>query len=282
MGFLSRRGCTCATGFGRKASLRVSAGRGRRSANIFTENQQLFATSRRLSVRDTGGPIYGLDPESAWNFGASFMQGFNLFGRKANVIFDFYRTDFTNQVVVDWEDPTQIAFYNLDGSSFANSFQVELDVRPLERLEIRTAYKWYDVKTQYDSGLLERPLTPRHRYFANAAYQTLAKENASQWKFDLTYNWLGSARFPSTQSSPAAFRLSERSPSIGTLNGQVTKVFSKSFEVYLGGENVTNQRQVDAVVSADDPFGQYFDSTFIYGPVFGRMFYAGLRFKLNE
>ncbi|MEP2935990.1 MAG: TonB-dependent receptor [Gilvibacter sp.] len=262
-------------------TLRFSVGRGKRSANIFTENQQLFSTSRTINVRNEGGEIYGLDPESAWNYGLSFMQSFNLFERKASVVFDFYRTDFTNQVVVDWENPFEVSFYNLQGKSYANSFQLEVNTELAERLELRAAYKYYDVKTDYDSGRLERPLTANHRIFGNLGYETLAKDNGGQWKFDLTYNWLSSVRYPSTDLSPVAFKRPDRSPTIGTLNGQVTKVFSKSFEVYLGGENITNQRQSDPVISADNPFGPNFDSTFVYGPIFGSMYYAGLRYNLN-
>lgn len=268
-------------GIWKDGTLRFSVGRGKRSANIFTENQQLFSTSRMINIRNTGGEIYGLDPESAWNYGVSLMQKFELFGRDASIVFDFYRTDFTNQVVVDWENPFEVSFYNLDGSSYANSFQVEFDTQLADRLELRTAYKFYDVKTQYDSGELERPLTANHRVFANLGYETSERLNGAQWKFDLTYNWLSSVRYPSTTLSAIEFRRPDRSPTIGTLNGQVTKVFSKSFEVYLGGENITNQRQQDPVISADNPFGPNFDSTFVYGPIFGSMYYAGLRFNLN-
>ena len=51
--------------------------------------------------------IYGLDPEIAWNYGVSYLQGFNLFGRKADITLDYYQTDFQNQVVVDYETPTE-------------------------------------------------------------------------------------------------------------------------------------------------------------------------------
>ena len=40
-------------------------GRGIRSANIFAENQSLFASSRASNILSTGGTIYGLDPEIA-------------------------------------------------------------------------------------------------------------------------------------------------------------------------------------------------------------------------
>ena len=66
-----------------RSAFRASIGRGKRSANIFTENQKLFASSRAINILNTDGEIYGLDPEIAWNYGVSFLQSLNLFGRKA-------------------------------------------------------------------------------------------------------------------------------------------------------------------------------------------------------
>jgi outer membrane receptor for ferrienterochelin and colicin len=264
-----------------KSAFRASAGRGIKSANIFTENQNLFASSRNINILNSGGKIYGLDPEIAWNYGVSYLQGFNLFGRPADVTFDFYRTDFQNQVVVDWENPFEINFYNLEGKSFANSFQFEFNASPLERFDLRTAYKFYDVQTDYISGRLEKPLVPQHRIFANGAYETLGNSNGALWKFDATFNWLGKQRFASTALSDPIFQLDEFSPTVTTLNAQITRVFSPKFEVYVGGENITNVRQPNPILSAENPFGSNFDSNFVYGPIFGSMYYAGLRYKLN-
>src|SRR5690606_31583902 len=203
-------------------------------------------------------------------------------GRKADLTLDYYRTDFQNQVIVDYENSQQISFYNLDGESYANSFQVELNYNLFEHFDLRTAYKLYDIKSQYSSGKQERPLTPRHRIFANASYETHLQDNGSQWKFDMTYNWLGEQRFSSTESNPVEYQLPAYTPTVGTLNTQITKVFSTKFEVYLGGENITNVRQDNPILGADDPFGANFDTTFVYGPIFGSMYYAGLRFKIKK
>ena len=265
-----------------KSAFRASFGRGKRSANIFTENQQLFATSRQINILNSGGNIYGLDPEIAWNYGVSYLQGFNLFGRKADITLDFYKTDFTNQVVVDWENPQEINFYNLDGKSYANSFQVEFNYNPFEYFDLRMAYKYYDVKTDYNSGRLEKSLTPKNRVFANVGYKTHQDEGQlGRWKFDATFNWLSDQRYTSTINNPAQYQLPERTATVATLNAQITKVFSPKFEVYLGGENITNVRQPNPILGADDPFGANFDSTFVYGPIFGSMYYAGLRFKIK-
>ncbi|MBX2827014.1 MAG: TonB-dependent receptor [Flavobacteriaceae bacterium] len=264
-----------------KSAFRFSAGSGRRSANIFTENQRLFSSSRNINILDTDGKIYGLDPEVAWNYGFSYLQGFNLLGRKADVTFDFYRTDFQNQVVVDWENPQNVRFYNLRGESFANSFQVEFNYNPVERVDLRFAYKYYDVRTDYISGRLERPLTPKNRIFANLGYETTKNAKGAQWKFDTTFNWLDSQRYPSTATSPEFFQLPNRTPTVGTLNAQITKVFSPRFEVYLGGENITDVRQDQPIINAENPFATYFDTTLVYGPIFGSMYYAGLRYKIK-
>ncbi|MCB0449985.1 MAG: TonB-dependent receptor [Confluentibacter sp.] len=265
-----------------KSAFRASVGRGKRSANIFAENQSMFASSRTINILNTNGKIYGLNPEIAWNYGVSYLQGFNLFGKKADVTFDYYITDFTNQVVVDYENPLEVNFYNLEGKSYAKSFQTEVNYNVFNHFDVRLAYKFYDVKTQYNAGKLEKPLTPKHRFFANASYETHLKENKTgQWKFDATFNWLGEQRFSSTTTNPLEFQLPLNTPTVGTLNAQITKVFSPKFEVYLGGENVTNVKQNNPVMAANDPFGAHFDTTFVYGPIFGSMYYAGLRYKIQ-
>ena len=263
-----------------KSVLRASIGRGKRSANIFAENQQLFASNRTINILDKGGKIYGLDPEIAWNYGVSFLQGFNLFERKGDIIFDFYRTNFINQVVVDWETPQEIMFYNLDGKSYANNFQTEVNYNIFDFVDLRLSYKYYDVKTEYNSGSLSKPLTPKHRFFANIGVKT-NENNNSFWKFDVTYNWIDEQRFPTTITNPIEYQKPKYSNTTNLLNAQVTKVFSTKFEVYFGGENITNTTQKNPIISADDPFGEYFDSTLIYAPIQGSSYYAGLRFKLN-
>lgn len=264
-----------------KGSLRGSFGRGRRAANIFAENQQLFASARQIQILDSEGSIYGLDPEDAWNYGVSFIQGFTFLERPGNVTIDFYKTDFENQVVVDWENPRAISFYNLDGKSSASSFQFEVNHEILPQLELRTAYKYYDVNTDYRSGNLQKPLLAQHRFFANLGYETTLTEKGAQWKFDYTLHTIGKQRLPNTEVNPPQFRLGEYSDPYSLMNAQVTKVFSKKFEIYVGGENLTNFRQNNPVLSAENPFGANFDSSIVYAPIMGRMFYGGFRYKLH-
>ena len=113
--------------------------------------------------------------------------------------------------------------------------------------------------------------------------ETKKNSNNAQWKFDLTYNWIGGQRLPNTATNPIQYQLPQNSKSYSLLNTQITKVFSEKFEMYLGGENLTSldlNFMLDTLAS-ENPFSDYFDSTIIYAPIFGRMFYSGLRFKIN-
>jgi outer membrane receptor for ferrienterochelin and colicin len=263
-----------------KGSLRGSVGRGKRAANIFAENQQLFASARQARILNNDGSIYGLKPEDAWNYGVGFLQGFTFFERLGNVTIDFYKTDFNNQIVVDWENPREVSFYNLQGKSTASSFHFEINYEILDHLELRTAYKYYDVQTDYQKGTLQKPLQAQDRFFTNLSYATEGKENGSQWRFDYTLQAIGQQRLPNTTENPIEYQAMKFSQAYSLMNAQVTKVFSGTFEVYLGGENLTNVTQSNPILGAEDPFGPYFDTTIVYAPIMGRMFYGGFRYKV--
>ena len=263
-----------------KTIFRVSAGRGFRTANIFAESQSYFASNRQIQIINNGGEIYGLKPEIAWNYGVSLQQEFKLFGRKSTILADFFRTDFQNQVVTDLDESAQkILFYNLEGKSFANSFQTQWDFQPVKNLDFRLAYKYYDVALDYLSGLKKVPFMAKHRGFANLAYSTNKTEKGRFWSFDTTLNLVGKQRLPNTKSNPAEFQLADYSPSYATLNAQISRNFSEKIRVYLGGENLTGYQQKVAILDAGNPFGNYFDGGVVYAPIMKQNFYVGVDFK---
>ena len=135
-----------------KTVMRFSVGSGRKPSNIYAENQEIFSTGRKINIINNNGRFYGLDPEKAWNYGLSFRQGFNMNGNDGDVTFDYYVTDFENQIVVDWETEGELSFYNLNGKSYARSFQLEIDYQLTRKIKMKTAYKNYQVNKQYNSG----------------------------------------------------------------------------------------------------------------------------------
>lgn len=261
-----------------KTVLRASAGRGQRTASILSENSGLFASSRKLLIQGNNSENpYGLKPEVAWNYGLNFTQKFIIDYRNGSISLDFYRTDFVNQVVIDLDqNPQEVLFYNLDGKSYANSFQAQFDYELIKRLDMRIAYRWYDVKVTYNGVLKDKPLLSSHRAFLNLAYET-----RKHWKFDYTINWQGKKRIPYTGSNPAEYQLNESSPSFYLMNAQISKTWNDKFDVYLGGENLLDYMQPNPIISNQDPFGSYFDSSLIWGPVMGRIIYLGMRYKIK-
>ena len=255
---------------------RISAGRGFRTANVFAESQQYFASNRNIQILQNGGDIYGLRPEIAWNYGVSLQQEFKIFGKKSTIVADFFRTDFQDQVLVDLDrSPHQLTFYNLDGKSFANSFQTQWDFTPFKNFDVRLAYKYYDVQADYLDGKREVPFMAKHRGFVNLAYATNKNKNEGFWSFDTTLNWVGKQRLPNTSTNPAEFQLPLYSESYAVLNAQVSRNFNKKLRAYLGGENLTSYHQKNAIMDFRNPFGNYFDGGMVYAPIMKANFYVG-------
>ncbi len=261
--------------------IRASGGRALRTANIFAENSSFMASSRTFIITPSNTSMpYGLNPEIAWNFGLNFQHKFKLDYRDAQLVVDVYRTDFVNQVVVDADNsPQQVLFYNLKGKSFSNTLQAEFNWEVHKRLDARIAYRFIDTRTQYSTALLPKSLLGRHRAFINLAYET----RNQHWVFDFTTQWNGLKRLPNTESNPAGFARGNYSPDYFVLNGQITYKtgIDRKFDIYIGIENALDKRQLNPIVSADKPFGPYFDASMIWGPIYGRMLYAGIRYKIK-
>ena len=260
-----------------KTTLRASAGRGFRTANVFAESQAYMASNRDIIISDDGGDIYGLDAEIAWNYGLSLHQEFFVFGKKSTIVADYFRTDFENQILPDLDaSPQQIRFYNMDGDSYATAFQIQWDLEPIRRLEVRLAYKNYQTQANYASGKKEVPFTPEHRGFLNLGYSTFKKANGSQWSFDTTLQWIGEQRIPDTSSNPNEFQLPEYGDSYFLLSGQIARQMNKTIRLYAGAENMLSYTQDNPIVDVQNPFSNYFDGGMVYAPVMPMNVYFGL------
>ncbi len=259
-------------------SWRIAAGRGQRTATIFSENIGLFASNRSIVIdnnADSDTP-YGLNAEVSYNAGINFTKEILINQRSMIFGIDYYYTTFDQQVIVDYDmSPQEVHFYNLDGRSYSHSIQSQLDIELVDRFDVRLAYRYNNPKTDFRSGTDVRPLVAKQRAFFNLAYET-----ESKWSFDLTGNWISPKRIPSTESNPEEFRVSSESPSYFTFNGQISKKIGKNIDLYLGGENLLDFRQENAIIQFDNPWGEYFDSSLVWGPIQGRIVYLGMRYRM--
>jgi outer membrane receptor protein involved in Fe transport len=258
--------------FNENWAVRVSAGKAYRTANIFAEYQSIFSSSRVLVVEEE------FKPEEAWNTGISLTGKINLSGnRESHISVDFFRTDFLNQIIGDINsDAHEIRLYNLKGKSYSNSLQVEIGVQPIKRFDILAALRMNDVKVTMGEQLIESPFVNKYKGLLTLSYATKYR----RWMIDLTNQFNGQSPLPDFSDNPVEFRTETYSPAFYILHAQITRRFKK-LELYAGVENLTNYMQEQLIIDPEDPFGEYFDASVIWGPVSGRKIYAGLRLKIE-
>ncbi|GAA4428796.1 TonB-dependent receptor [Pontibacter saemangeumensis] len=248
---------------------RLAAGKGFRVANPIAENTAVLVSSRAIQFNED------LQPEKAWNLGGSLTHYFEFGGRPGTFVTDYYYTTFQNQVVADmYSAPQKVQFYNLRGRSFSKSFQAELQYEVAKGLDVKAAYKYFDVKATYSGQLVQKPMIPEHRFFVNLGFAT----PFDKWRADLTTQYFG--LMPLAPMEGAQGGGMHTSDKFLTTNAQITRAF-KRWEVYIGGENLFNYRQPNPIVGAADPFGPGFDASMVWGPITGRVLYTGLRFKID-
>jgi len=257
--------------------LRVSAGRGYRAPNTYADNLGIFVSSKKLEVLETP------EIEDAWNGGINVTSRFTLWQREGSIMMDAYYTNFTNQWIADqYTSSSSVYYYNLKGSSFASSLQATVTYEPVLNLTMKAAWRFNEVKTDYLTYPdLAKPLVSRNKALFNVAYN----DRQEKWRFDATLQWEGAKPLPQAaghvhNGNDGDPDISE-SPDYWQLMGQITRIFNK-WEIYVGGENILNYTQHHVILGNDNPFGNDFDATQIWGPVMGTRIYAGIRLNINQ
>ena len=255
--------------------VRASAGKGFRTANILAENNFLLSSSRKMNIAEN------LDQEEAWNTGLNLSFYIPLFGKELSLNGEWYYTNFLKQVVVDMDsDPHAVGFYNLDGKSYSNSFQVEATYPFFRGFTLTAAYRYTDAKTDYRNAegvtqRLKKPLVSDYKALATASYQTPLKK----WQFDLTGQFNGGGRMPTPDATNPLWKPNFNAYTV--VNAQITKYFRR-WSVYIGAENLFDYKQSHPIIDAENPRGDNFDGSMVWGPVHGRKIYAGLRFNISR
>ena len=248
--------------------IRLSAGRGFRIPNVYAENIYMFASSRSINLVETPGY------ESAWNFGANLIQEFRLGNVNSSIAIDYYRTNFTRQVIIDIENgDNKVDIYNLDGKSYSNSFLVEWTVTPVTGFDIKLAYRLEDVHQTMHDELVRKSMTSPHRGLVFLSYITKNED----WMFTTNLNVQSKTRFPVSFLG----NTQKYSPVNAQLGVQVTR-YQGAFEFFVGGENLLNIRQKNPIIGFENPFGSSFDTYQVWGSVIGPVAYGGIRFNLNN
>ena len=254
-------------------ALRLSAGKGYRSPNILAENSTMLASARVIRFLDTP------KMEDAWNYGINMTKSITFGWRELILQADFYRTDFINQIVLDRDaDAHEVRIYNLNGKSYSNSAQVEANCEVFKDFDLTLAFRYNDVKMTINDTLREKPFVNRYKGLVTFSYAP------KTWQFDFTTQFNGDSRVPDLSGNATAVAHHQdikRSPFYVIMNAQITKKLGDHWELYVGGENLTNYKQDYPIISSDNPTSEDFDASMVWGPLSGIRGYLGVRFQVK-
>lgn len=254
-------------------TVHASAGRGYRSPHPMAEYNYILASSRRLLVSSH------LHRESAWNMGLGASATLHIGGKAVTVSGEYYYTTFDNQLVLDLDSDAHAAIISSSRRpSLSHAVQAEVSLELTGDLTVTGAWRFTDVRVDYGHGMVEKPLTSRHKGLFTIGWAP----HMGLWQMDASLAINGGGRMPEPYATAdGALSWSPSYRAWPALNAQVTRNF-RHWAVYIGGENITAYRQKNPIVDARNPWGPDFDATMIYGPLHGAMAYVGFRFNITK
>ncbi|HLG35729.1 MAG TPA: TonB-dependent receptor [Bacteroidia bacterium] len=254
-----------------KTIIRASIGTGWRTANIFSENINLLSSQRDIVFTQA------LKPEEAFNYGVNMVQSFEIKNIEGYISADFFRTQFQNQIFPDYDtDPAKAFIGNFTGTSVSNGFQTDFNITFYKVFTTKISYNYLDVFRSVNGQKNVLPFNSLHKMLATLSY----KPKSEKWHIDVNTHWFGEQNLPNTSTLPNDMQRPNKSKPYATANAQFTYNIKK-FELYAGCENIFDYRQEQPIISYQNPFSPYFDTSSVWGPTRGQEFYIGARFRIK-
>ncbi|HEX6058335.1 MAG TPA: TonB-dependent receptor [Gemmatimonadaceae bacterium] len=251
-------------------TLRLNAATGFRVVNLFTEDHAALTGAREVVLDEA------LDPERSVSVTASLQHLVHVLGTPDALVVDLdvFHTRFSNRIVADYDrDPDLVVYANLDGHALTRGLSASVQYAdPLRPLSGSIGV------TLQDARIVE-PHATRRLPFAPSTQLVLALALESDER-GLTLDWTARALGP--MALPRSEGLPSRSPWFSEHHLQLTKSLGEALRIYAGVKNLFGWVQRDAIVAPDDPFGDRFDTTRVYGPLQGRRLIAGARWSAGR
>ncbi len=284
--------------FKNKQVVRLNAGTGFRVVNIFTEDHAALTGARVVEI------LSQLKPEKSKNINLNYSKQWRKNGNFYNVDVAVWYSHFQNQIIADYDtNPNKIIYDNLKGYAYSKGLTVNSELNFGQRLKILAGFTLQDVNRVEDDkdgkSIKIKPMLVEKWSGTWAASYFFPKQNIG---IDYTGNIYGPMRLPLLSDLDPR---QASSPVWSIQNIQVTKKFSKSFDMYFGVKNILNwtpaknnpfiiarthdpfdkKVQFDnagkVVATAENPYALSFDPSYVFAPNQGRRIFAGLRYSFN-
>lgn len=250
-------------------TVRLNGGTGFRTVNLFTEDHAALTGSREVFV------VEDLDPEESYNLNLNINHVFTLGESSGTIDFDAFYTYFTNKILPDYDtDPNKIIYANLDGVSISRGVAFSVQQNFEFPLSLTAGGTFLDVYSEdLDGNREEEVFAPKFSGVFSVSY--------ALDKHDATIDWTGKITGPmNLPTYPEPFSRAEISPWFALQHVQLNKKFNSQFSAYGGVKNIFDYTQDTPLVDWEDPFSGDFDTAYAYGPLQGRRFVFGIKYKL--
>ena len=248
-------------------TLRLNAGTGFRVVNLFTEDHAAYTGSRATVI------LEDLEPERSYSGTLSIQQVIPMGGSPFTVDLDAFYTYFTNKIEPDYSNPGEIRYANLHGSAVTRGLSLTLSQNFGTRVTYSAGATWMDVFRTHEGVRSAIEFAPDFQATASATLRL-----SHHWSADYTVTATGPMSMP--QFAPP-FERPATSPTYSVHNVQI--LHERHIEhlgeihLYAAARNLFDYAQPSPLIDPGQPFGDHFDTTYVYGPIRGRNFGFGMR-----
>ena len=256
----------------KNTTLRLNGGTGFRIVNLFTEDHAAYSGARATLL------LENLKPERSINGTVSVQQIVPMGTNPLVIDLEGFYTYFTNKIEPNYDTPGLILYENLDGSATTRGVSLTLS-QSMTSLPLTYTIGGTLMEVFLDEDGAKTPLefAPDFQGVANMTYRL-----PMGFALDYTMNLTGPMKLPEYEPP---FERATTSPTFSIHNVQLTKDFSLAngslAQTYLSVENLFDYTQVAPLIDPGNPFGDNFDTAYVYGPIHGRCLGLGVRLMLR-
>lgn len=249
------------------SSLRISGGTGFRNVNIFTEDHSALTGAREVVIQSD------LKPEKSINGSATFVQDLDFGNQYARIEVNAHYTRFSDKILPDYNtDQTKIIYKNSAGYTISNGVSLSFEYQFLFPARLKLSYDFLDTYTMEENVRKETEFNPGHSFNVLADYDF----ESIPLEINISGKITGAQKMPEITGE---FARPLYSPAYSVWDAKLTWSYSR-VKIFAGINNLFDYTQDSPLIDPGNPFGDNFDTIYIYGPILGREFILGFDIEI--
>ncbi len=249
-------------------NFRFSAGTGFRTVNLFTEEHAALTGAREVYIVDK------LQPEESYNINLNINSLVRLRKSAGTFDLDVFYTYFSNKIIPDYQtNQNQIIYDNLNGYSISRGVALNFQQNFESPLSISFGGTFLNVYSVNNNNQKFKELfVPDFAAVFSVSYLLDFWRTSIDWTGNIT----GPMYLPKYNRS---YNRSEKSNWFSLQNLKISKKINNQLQVYVGIKNILNYTQETPLINPENPFGDDFDTSYVYGPLQVRRYFFGINQK---